>query len=501
MISSIQNALQSLIARRHDPTPLRAWGLLGLLWAYQVLVYTTILRIYLNVAVVLMPWLLNQPGYRLYDNVILQHAPGTMWLGAALYPLLPDPQIRIQVMMALVSGGSLLGIFLLGRRLWGWPFGLLAACFYGAWGPVMTDRPMYFEVTIGLLTLWAIFTWSRADSPRWKAFVAGILVGLAILFKQHALAVAIVFVIWRVLALDLRRAVPDSLIFLLGTAIPVGGTLGTLALQGRLAATLFWTWTFNFQASFEARLPAGEEWPILALWLWMAGIYALFVIPRRESWRSEGTLLLGLIPATMAPAILRYGRFHLSAAVQIVALASTGGVYHLLIWLAESGRSQRLQAISLGALGIGAAALALGCALPPYYQVKLGPRLSEYSELIPVAEALAEEFDAEPGTRIWVIPEFDPTDNLYAVGGYLPPTYWVQSYDWYLAVPGVKERMLGSLRESPPKYALVFERWASEIPPLYQVRLDTHYLLVGDAEAGGDYGRVSVYRYALQSEE
>jgi hypothetical protein len=61
--------------------------------------------------------------------------------------------------------------------------------------------------------------------------------------------------------------------------------------------------------------------------------------------------------------------------------------------------------------------------------------------------------------------------------------------------------MLGSLRESPPKYALVFERWASEIPSVYQARLDTHYLLAGDAEAGGDYGRVSVYRYVPLAEE
>ena len=55
--------------------PSWVWAVLGLLVVYQGLLYAAIMRVTINVTTVLMPYLLRQPGYRLYENVILQHAP------------------------------------------------------------------------------------------------------------------------------------------------------------------------------------------------------------------------------------------------------------------------------------------------------------------------------------------------------------------------------------------------------------------------------------------
>jgi hypothetical protein len=180
--------------------------------------------------------------------------------------------------------------------------------------------------------------------------------------------------------------------------------------------------------------------------------------------------------------------------VPVVALLGAGAVVFTLNGLPRFPRLAR-RALALYLAG-GAALLIVAFALPTYYRVKLGPLVGEYGPLVPVEAAFREQTGAEPGARVWVVTEIDPTDNFYVIGGYLPPALWVQIQPWKIGVPGVEGRLLDALEDAPPDYAVVFEQWRTMIPPGLADHLDAHYTPIGAAEAPAGYGAVTFYERA-----
>jgi hypothetical protein len=463
--------------------------------------YGGLMRQYMNVSVVLMPWLLRQPGYRLYDNTILQHAPGNMWLGMIFQPLIPDPVLRIRLMMIVVVTVSTGVIFWLARRWWGLPFGLAAAAFYAIWGPVMMSRPMYFEVSVGVFTLFAVAVWHRVGGKWWRPALAGLLVGLGVLFKQQALTVAAVFVIWRVLAFTRRGFWFDIASFGLGSILPVSVVLLGLTTQGRLVDALFWTWAFNFSTYADVALrglPPLSELVLLLAFMALVPLFALFVVPRREQWRREGILLLGLVPALAVTIFPRYGRMHLSGVMPIAALIGGGALAYVYGWMSEGEHNPwlmwGLRLYKLGAVGL----LLIALGLPTYYRIKLGPLTGEYEAMVPISHWVAEEVGATQGTRVWMVVEIDPTDNFYVVDGFLPPLFWSQTYPWYYSAPDLTERMIEGLDADPPAYAVMIEKWRNQVPRSLLDYLETHYTPVREAEMPHDIGEVTLYQLALE---
>ncbi len=481
----------------HNVIPGRVWVFLAALVAYIAAMYGWVARIYIHYSVVGIPWLLRQPGYRLYENVADQHAPGSIWLNALLCALLPGHLLRARLSMIVLMALCIVLIFWLARRWWGLHAGLAGAALFAAWGPVIMDRPMYYEVVLALLVLAAVAVWHRSEAPWWRPVLAGLLIGLGVLVKQQGLAVLAVFVIWRLLSLDFRTALPDVGRFVLAAGVVVGLVALVFAIQGRLDDALFWIWTFNTRPGYAdstRQAMAAREAVLLAGWLALVPLFALFVIPRREQWRREGILLLGLLPALCTPAYPRYARFHLSGAVPVVALIGTGALAYALEAARRGGALKRwlLRAYIAGA----AALLLVAFALPTYYRLKLGPRVGEYEALIPIGEWLAENTDAQPGTRVWLLPGIDPTDNFYAINGYPPPTYWVQTYKWYHSVPGLTGRVIDALDADRPRYAILIERWHDQVPDGLLEYLEAHYVPIGEMEVGHEYGKATFYALA-----
>ena len=481
---------------RIQPVPGWAWALLAALAAYIIAMYGWVMRLVVGPSAVLMPWLLRQPGYRLYENVYLPYMPGYAWLGMGASLLIHDPLLRARLLM-IVSMLLELGLVVgLARRWWGLIPALAGAALYAAWGPVFMDRPFYLEVPLGLFSLLAVLVWHRAGNRWYHPLLAGLLVGCAVLMKQQGLAVAAVFVIWRLLSLfaepDWKLALRDIALFLAGFALPTGLTALVLAAESQLDNLIYWTWSYALGNPFERRTILDldrREQAILMAWLAFAPVFLLHTIRRREQWRGEGILLLGLLAATLTPIYPLYGRFHLSAATPFVALLGAGGVAALLPVLRQNGWpawGARLYAAG------GVLLLLVAFALPTYYRVKLGPLIGEYGPLHPVGGWLQAE-GVEPGTRVWVLPEIDPTANLVALGGYLPPTVWVQTYPWFQEVPGMPEQVITAVEAAPPRYVVVFERWREMLPPPFEVTIAAHYVPVGQVEAGADYGLVTVY--------
>lgn len=477
-----------------DDMPGWGWGILAGLAVYIGVIYGWAARIYIHYSAVALPWLVWQPSYRLYETIADQHAPGLIWLNALLYRLLPDHILRTRLTMIITVLLMLGLVFWLARRWWGTAAGLAGAVLLAAWGPVIMDRLMYYEVIMGLLVLGAVTAWHKQDAPWWQPLAAGIMIGLGILVKQQALAVLAVFIIWRVLGGNWRSAPRDILLLILGAGSITGLAALVFAIQGRLDEAIYWIWTFNTNPAYADMTRQGlalREGLLLAAWLALVPAFALFTIPRREQWQQEGILLLGLLPALCTPAYPRYARFHLAGAVPVIALVGAGALIYLLKHIRQSGGAIRLlgQLYSLGAVLLVLA----GFALPTYYRVRLGPLVGEYEALIPVGEWLTEHTDARPGTRIWMLPGSDPTDNFYAINGFLPPAYWSQSYKWFHVVPGHTDRVIAALDEEPPQYAVFLVRWEHEIPDALLAYLEDHYRLIGQIEVGYGYGSAQFY--------
>ena len=106
--------------------PVWHWAMLGALALYQVVMVGWVMRVYLHFSVVLIPWLIRQPGYRLYDNVLVQHAPGSFWLQALLSFLIPDPLLRARVFMTVLMIIGIVLVYSLARRWWTPAAGLVA---------------------------------------------------------------------------------------------------------------------------------------------------------------------------------------------------------------------------------------------------------------------------------------------------------------------------------------------------------------------------------------
>lgn len=482
-------------ASKSSPVPhWLKWGGLGLMLVYQAAMYGGIMRIVVSGSVLFLPWLIRQPGYALYKNILVQYTPGGLWLWAALDPLCSACLGRIRLEMIIVTSILTLLVFFLSRRLWSDRAGLVGAALLAIWGPVFMDHLMYFEVIMGLMLLFALMVWHKPSGEWWRPWVAGIFVGLAVLVKQHALAVVGIFIVWRLLVRGVSFPLKDNGLFLLGVGVVLA--LGALALvfKDHLQDALFWAWSFNWGPYLResSRLPDASTVLLLLAWLSVVGIYAWTAIRSRRVGTPE-LLMLGLIPALLLPAFPRFGRFHLGAAVPIVALVGAGASPAMFT---RPGKLRNKASLLLSRLVVWGEILlhVVALALPTYYRVKLGPLVDEYAPLVPVADALTADYGLRPGERLWNATEVDPTFNLYAIGGFLPPRVWVPVYPWFQSVPGVTERVRTAVAGDPPPVAVVFERWRPLVPHPLIEHLEANYERVGVLEVPDEYGTVTIYR-------
>jgi len=459
-----------------------SWVILPALLAYQAVLYSGVARAYQHVSVVLLPWLMAEHGFRLYQHINLGHAPGYLWWNALLYRLVPDHTLRLRLFTVLISAAITLLVYRLGQRWWGQRAALVAAALVTAWGPVVLQYLLYFEFTLGLLATGALAAWHRPGGAAWRQLAAGLLVGLMILVKPQMIAAAGVFVIWRLLAGIRRQAASDLLRFGAGAALPLIGAALLLLAQGTLEQGIFYTTIYNrYAINMAARWPSLDDLPVVALWMLLVPLYVIAVTQRREPY---SLVLLGLLLALCLPAFPIYGLFHLSGTLPMVALAAAGG----LSW-ALTRPAQPVRTIACTALVL---TLTTGLALPFYYRFRLGPTVEQYDALLPIVEWVRSETGAGPGTRMWILPDIDPTGNFYPLGGYLPPQFYTNTYPWYLAWPETTAQYLASLDADPPAYLVLVEKWRYQLPAAVMDYAEAHYQPVAAADMPYGLDRVTL---------
>jgi 4-amino-4-deoxy-L-arabinose transferase-like glycosyltransferase len=464
---------------------------LALLVVYQVVMYGWVTRAYMHVSMVLLPWLLNQPGYRLYDTINFGYAPGYLWLNAVFYQFIPDHSLRLRLGTILIAIAITLLVFIQARHWWDTRTGLLASTVFALWGPLMLDYLLYFEFFLGLLGLAAVMVWQRYTAAWWRPVVAGMLVGVMILVKQPAAVVISAFLVWRLAGADWKAALRSLLYFGGGIAVPLMLTAGVLESQGVLSHALFLMTTYNRPyTALGVQFPGLSDALLLALWLGLIPQFVYLTATKRQSDRAKDILLILVMIALLLPAYPRYGRFHVTGALPFVALMSAGVIYFLTHSEASRWRAWNRLYSSVVLLLI----IVAGAVLPVYYRVKLGSVTSQYDTLIPVSDWVKRETSASPGTRMWILPDIDPTSNFYPISGYDPPFFYTNTYPWYFDWPDLKGQVIAGLEHDPPAYVLVVDQWRTQIPSELWGYVQQHYAVFAEARISDELGHVSLYQ-------
>ncbi|HMA35942.1 MAG TPA: hypothetical protein VKY74_15875 [Chloroflexia bacterium] len=407
----------------------------------------------------LFPWLLRD-GWVLYRDVRDQHGP---LLPAAL-ALLPDPgaagpqfaaTVALLVLTALLTA-------LAAWRTHGPIAALLATGVYALWLLPFGGAHLWYDLALGPFYLGAYIlglVLLRDPAPGWRPLALGLLLGTAALVKQQAALALLAGLVLVGPRPDRRLA-----LYLGGAALPLLISLVAFGGAGALDAYLYWAGTYNLTSSYAqegaAAVPAAE-WPaLLALYAPVLAL-ALGTLGRgapppggapRPSVQRFVFFAGGLLLAATLPIWPRYARFHLAAALPLLAVV--GGV---AAWdLARHFPGVRSRALVPWAGGVLVLALALRLAGPPggralvaIWQAPAAPL--PYSTT--AGPLLAWVQGATSGDDPILV--FDLDSTLYRVLARRPPRPWAPLFPWILEGASTAAQWSAGITTARPRLALV----------------------------------------------
>lgn len=450
----------------------------------QTLAYYFYLPLGMGPHVILEPWLLRQ-GWSLYRELPDHHTP-LMPLLMSLAQRFSGEELRAGklVLVALLLL-TLLLVYRLTARIASENAALWAALFFVCWSPVFQSGQLRFEAFLTPLYLLAWDTWLPAENGRRgpRDFLAGFILGIAFLVKQHAAVTLVLFLGWQVFTL-LRQHQPTALVLRTGLAALAGfcgpvliALVIYLAAGGSLGQLLFWTVTFNngdlarllalapTPADLQALLP-----PLLLVPAYLA-IAGRQIRTEQAGWGRHGMPLTLLLSGILL-ALPRYGSEHLQPALPGLAMGS-GLVLEQL--RTSMGRELAWRQALVGTL------LAFWLLFPLAGVIQASPpgaarTIHEYSLLPPLAEQVRQQIG--PDECPYLMPEDEANSNLHFFLGCQPPgRLWLFSaYPWFSRFD-LPEQALNALQTAAPRWVLYFpERWrVEEHNPRLMAYVTAHY--------------------------
>lgn len=426
----------------------------------------------------LLPWLVGR-GWVLYRDAVDQHSPllplllsgAGMGDPAALHYVIVALHLLTLLMGCVVAwrmSGPLAGLVVVVLvELWSVPFGATHLWYDGVLAP--------FYLGMVILLLYMRPSWS----PLLSGLLLGLLVSAATLIKQHAL-LALPFVAYA-LIVQVRTGRALRLGGLVaGFLLPVLAAGLYYATQGALGDALYWTVLFSFTSDYSglsALSPGSAEWPVL-LGLYIPVIAALVAwwLDKSDAARWHWPFLLGLVLVATLPAFPRYGRFHLAAAVPLLAVLA--GVVSVKLGSLLLDRSSRLRFAA--AFGLLPVILSLVIGVDQWlhslnFVLVTGPPEAPYERTVGNLRAWVDEH--VPADAAITINGLDPL--LYRVLEREPARPFAPQLPWIDAVPGVTARVWSGIEAANPRVALVSSPgWAASPAPgdySFEARLRANY--------------------------
>ncbi|MCY3832852.1 MAG: glycosyltransferase family 39 protein [Chloroflexi bacterium] len=445
---------------------------------------------------VAIPWMMNQ-GMTLFGDIWEQHAPGSSLLAAAAIALIDiDPGALVKMLNILLVIASTALVFLLAKQVaddeWA---GLLGAAAYAWWVPVYGNVLLYFDTLLALCVLGALVAYCRDHERRTAGHiaVAGLLMGAATLFKQHAWLPLVLMGAWLLLS-EGRRSV---LIYAAAAlALPL---LQWIALWGAglLESYIFWNWTFNLSGAMEGVPLDGDLFRKLLVS--NALVFPFAALALRGDRRQ--LILVAFWLSTLALLYPRVGENHVMAHLPLAAAMSGVVLARILPPLADRPAWDAPRAALAGLLFAGGLGW-LWTGAVSYLPTPVGAgAILAYDEFRPLAAELRKRADA--GDTLFVLPETDSTPQLHPLTGLLPPGLWVKGWRWYFRPDRVLRTLTEEWEDAPPTWIIVFP----DLTPAGQPGIgrllaivEARYELAFETAEIFDHGAAAVYRLKRGSE-
>ena len=315
----------------------RAAGLLALFIGLSALVYAWYEQYAVDAETTLVPWLLRR-GWLLYTDVIDQHPPLLPWL---LMPFDGDPGLPLRIFIFALRALTLLLTYVAARRLCGAWAGLVALAGAALWAIGANAAHLWYDGALAPVYLGALLLLMARDKPAapggkgvrapteiQRALALGCLLAAGLLLKQHAL-IALPGIM---LAIGFGRSGRRSRLVAFATGLLVPLVLVALYFtwQGAGAPAAYWVVAYSIAGNYAGAAglppPSGETWwlvpafaPAIAILLVVVASGAGKLAVRHARLLAAGP---GLLLAATLPVWPRYGRFHLEAAIPLLAVGA-----------------------------------------------------------------------------------------------------------------------------------------------------------------------------------
>lgn len=222
--------------------------LLGIILLVHVLIITKLIY-FPYPELFIYPYLTNH-GLKPYSQILDQHFPGLLFLPINFDNLgLNSAEIARGWSIAIVIIVQIMLFLISSEILRSKPRALLVNLLFLVWNPFFEGWVLWLDNFMPLLLLPAFYVLFKR-----RFFITGILLGLAIVFKQTAIPLSILVLIY---LFWITRNMKDALIFLLGLFIPVSLMIAYLLGIGAFKDFWYWTVVFNLTtyAHFGLKTP------------------------------------------------------------------------------------------------------------------------------------------------------------------------------------------------------------------------------------------------------
>ncbi|MEP6776403.1 MAG: hypothetical protein ABJA50_12480 [Chloroflexota bacterium] len=448
----------------------RPAGLLALLVGLGAVLYAWYEQYAVDAETTLLPWLIRR-GWVLYTDLVDQHPPLLPWL---LVPFDGDPGMPLRVFIVALRAVTLVLTYVVARRLCGAWGALVTLTGAALWAIGANASHLWYDGALAPIYLVVLLLLVAPDqSPRGtrdrvsataevpRALALGVLLAAALLLKQHAL-VAVPGVILA-LAWDRHGRGRRVAAFALGLLVPLTLAGVYFILHGASQAAAYWVIAYSIARNYVSAAgmaPAGDTWwPIIAVAPALALGVAGIARGVRHVYGKYFRLWVagpGLLLAATLPIWPRYGRFHLQAAIPLLAVAAAASA----VLLRDTLRQRRWQTRFLSVLA--------GLLLAVYFITGASEASTSFriqTQLPPVAAPYA---GTVPPLVNWVgahtLPDapivlYGVDALLYRVLEHPPPRPWVPQLAWILAAGDTEARWWLAMAWERPSIALVAASW------------------------------------------
>ncbi|HST04813.1 MAG TPA: glycosyltransferase family 39 protein [Chloroflexia bacterium] len=432
---------------------------LGAILAASAVLCATVARngVHWDQETALFPWLIHN-GWVLYRDLRDQHSP----LFPGLLSLLPDPgSAGTQLVVTVVLVGVVtLSVAVVAWRIAGPIAALLSVLLYSLWLVPFEGEHLWYDLALAPFYLAAILIglrfWRSQASDR-QTVTLGLVIGCAMLVKQPALLVLIGGL--PLIAVDAAgHRLRTVLLYLVAGVLPTLVAMLLFYASGSLGDYIYWASTYNLTSPYtlEGASPVpATEWPSLLAVFAVVPAAVLSMFQLRTKWPSSWPQLLFVGSVLLAATFSiwpRYARFHLAAALPLLAVL--GG---MAVWNLASRRPNWR--------GVGVVPWA-GAALLVLFLLRVtGPQGVRSLRDIWQSPAAPLPYSTTAGPlREWIqantpsdqpILVYDLDSTLYRVVDRLPPRPWSPLYPWILEGDSTADQWLAGIEAAKPAIALV----------------------------------------------